>query len=356
MSSKKNKDGYYSQYVPTGKKKKDGKPKYKKIYGKTKKEIEQKVDEYKQTLRPINDANMTVEAWSEIWFEAYKSVLKITTQSFYKTILNCHILPELGTFKLIDVKRSDCQLVLNEMNSKGLSQKTVNDAKKIMFSLFESAINDNYLLKNPAKGLKAIGAPPKKRRALTEEERKKYLDAIDDSQSGLFAALLYWFGLRRGECLALTGKDINGNTININKQCLYPDNNQAIIEHSTKSKAGEREITIPNEARKYINFENLPEGYLLHDANGNPLSYSEQDDIWKKFIKKAFVDGTEITKHYLRHNYATMLVESGVQPQAAKTICGHSSIKTTMEIYQHMSESLSENTHNLVLTMGQETE
>lgn len=353
MKYVRNKNGYYNEYVPMGERYDNGKPKYKRIRAKTIKELKQKVDDFKSTQIFSKDENMTVEAWSEIWFEIYKSTLKVTTQNFYKTLLKSHILPKIGRLKLKDVKRTDCQSLLNDMGKKELSIKTVREVKNTLLSLFEYAVDDDYLIKNPARRLKATGVPQETRRALTKKERKQYLAAIDDSQSGLYAALLYWFGLRRGECLALTGADVYADCIIVDKQCLYPDNNKAKIDYSTKSKAGKRRIPIPDEARKYIDFKNLPNGYLLHNAAGQPLSYYEQDALWKKFIQKAFADGTEITKHYLRHNYATMLAEKEVAPQVAKVVCGHSSIQTTMEIYQHASEVLSAQARNQILTIGQ---
>ena len=58
---------------------------------------------------------------------------------------------------------------------------------------------------------------------------------------------------------------------------------------------------------------------------------SRPDDILKQ-VKPT------LTPHYFRHNYVTLLYESGIDPLAAMKIVGHTDYQTTANIYTHLKE------------------
>ena len=64
-----------------------------------------------------------------------------------------------------------------------------------------------------------------------------------------------------------------------------------------------------------------------------PEDTSRPDDILKCI--KPF-----ITPHYFRHNYVTMLYESGIDPLIAMKIVGHTDYQTTANIYTHIKEEM----------------
>ena len=167
----------------------------------------------------------------------------------------------------------------------------------------------------------------------------------------MFGAFLYWFGLRRGECLALKKCDIGDSEITISRQHIFPDKNQP-LESTTKTEAGVRTIPIPDKAREYIDFDSLPDGYLFTDQNGKPWSYKVYQRVWKQLSNEAFGSDSEITPHYLRHNYATMLCEVDIPMMAAKSYCGHADIETTMKIYQHYTQTLADKAESKMKDFG----
>lgn len=201
--------------------------------------------------------------------------------------------------------------------------------------------------------LAVSGRKKAERRALTPEERQKYLDACMEHPFGTFAAFLYFFGLRRGEALAIRGADISRNRegipekLSITMQYSFPDNNQP-VPGTLKTDAGRRDLPVPAKALQYIQFDDLPDGLLFTsqhvDQNGylidRPLSYSELVDRWHSFIRFALGDDTDVTMHYVRHNYCTMLFEQGVDIMSVQYLMGHESVQTSLQIYAHYTEQI----------------
>lgn len=343
--------GYYYISVPNGKLRKDGYPQYKKLRAKTQAELDEKLEAFKQlTVLDVQPDKTTLDEWYNIWFSKYKSTCERSTQEFYKNLYNKHIKPAIGNIQLVKLKELHGQQILSDL-SKTHAQKTIKSVRSVLYSLGKTAQANKLISYNPFENLTAKGKAAKQRRALTLTERSQYLAAIDSSTAGTFAAFLYFFGLRRGEALALKGSDIKGDKLIISKEVSYPDNNHPVIK-TTKTENGIREIPIPQKAYNYINFDNLPKGFIFTTDNNELLPYATQERMWKNFIKEAFPEGTDITRHYLRHNYCTMLFEAGIDLLTVKTVAGHADIQTTMQIYTHYTESLKTTAQNKFANIG----
>ena len=73
-------------------------------------------------------------------------------------------------------------------------------------------------------------------------------------------------------------------------------------------------------------------------------------DILKTMIS-ALGENTDITPHCLRHNYATLLYEAGVDVLTAQAYCGHEDPETTMRIYTHLSEKAKKKSDDKILNI-----
>lgn len=348
---KKEKSGLYYTYEKTGMFKPDGTPEYKKIRAKTIKLLDEKIKQYhEQAAFGVEPSTLTVDQWFSQWFVSYKGGLRESTKNFYLSLYKTHISPKIGAMRITQVKELNCQAILTEM-SESHSVKTIKSVRTTLYSLFDKAQANKIIVTNPAARLKAEGKASKKRRALTPEERTAYLKACKTHPFGEFAAVLYFFGLRRGEALALTKADIHEDYIGINKQISYPGNNRPVMGEP-KTRAGIRDIPIPHKARNYIDFDSFDDGLLFCREDGTAYSYSEIVDRWNSFITAALGKDTDITEHCLRHNYCTMLFECGADPLAAQELMGHEDPKTTLGIYTHFTAKIKENNTAKVLKIG----
>ena len=348
---KDDKSGLYYVYVPTGRRTSAGKPEYKKLRAKTIKALNQKVEDFRRDmLLGISGDKKTVDEWYEIWFPAYKGSCKPTTQSWYDSLYRTHIAPALGSYTLTAVTEAQCQRLITDL-AKTRAESTVAGIRKMLYSIFDAAARNRLIAFNPAARLDVKGAQKKEpRRALTGEERAAYLAQITAEREHptapwdvpTFAALLYFFGLRRGEALALTGNDITADTVSISRSVTYPGNNQPLVQDTTKTAAGVRELPIPDAARDYVDFAALRAkgSAYIFTTDGGPLSLHVHTRHWSKFISAALGPDTPVTEHFLRHNYCCMLFEAGVSLPSAQHYMGHGSSKVTLDIYTHFTSQL----------------
>lgn len=344
--------GLYYTYEKTGLYKPDGKPEYKRLTAKTQKRLDEKVAEFRSSIAfGVSPNTITVAEWYATWFDAYKSKCKETTQQFYRQIYSKHVEPAIGAMRVSNVREANLQAILSGMAG-DYSLRTVKAVRCVLFGMFDKAQANRLIVTNPAQHLAAAGRAQKSRRALTPEERAAYLAACKAHPFGQFAAFLYFFGLRRGEALALERSDIvfginkKPVSLSISKQFIYPQNNRPVIS-TVKTTAGERTLPIPDKASDYIDFKHLPSGLLfctddIVDGRRTvrPLSYSEIVDRWNSFIRFALGAETDVTMHVLRHNYCTMLFENGVDLVTVRYLMGHEDFQTTLGIYTHFTETM----------------
>lgn len=348
----------YYTLIDTGIVDDSGKKVYKKIRAKTQALLDEKVKDFykKESFGILHDqSNITVNDWYNIWFKSYKSTCTENTKKFYSNLTEKHILPILGARKISKITEAELQALLNNMstvkddrkNGQFYSEKTLKSIRSILFSLFDKAVKNKLIMSNPAIKLTVTGRPKKERQALTAPQRKSFIEAMSEHPYGGLAAILYFCGIRRGEAAALTRGDISDDwTLTVNKQFIYPNNHFPVFEDKTKTKAGVRSIPIPDGAvtilKKCFNFDKMSSNNLLFsNADGSPLncgSFVKMFNDFRDYALKNDKNAKDVTFHVLRHNYCTLLFENGIDLLTAQELLGHADVKTTLEIYTHLSD------------------
>ena len=208
-------------------------------------------------------------------------------------------------------------------------------------------------LKNPFSAIKVPYVEPETRRALTEEEVSLITENWRGARMGLAAMIMLYAGLRIGEVLALEWSDIDFDkrTITVSK-ARATLKNQPYLK-TPKTKAGIRVIPIPEVLYEVLCSTRKKKGLVCPDVNGNLMSGVAQTNAWRSYInhlnecaggrrgsgrRKPVIVIEKITPHMLRHTYATMLFDAGVDVKSAQKFLGHSDIEVTLEIYTHLSK------------------
>lgn len=328
---------YYCYFFPLGTYNKKGKPEYKHLRAKTQKKMDEKIEALRTLgITDKSSQNLTLVQWFPRYMEAYHGNNKKGTQEYYRNQFK-YIEAAIGNIPMKKLTHQQCQALLTDL-SKKLSYSTVDGVRKLLQSMLKSAHYNNFISKNPSLELKSEGKEKQERRPLELQERYAFLSECKRSDFGQFAALLYYFGLRRGEALAVRYEDFINGYLHVSRQVTYPDGSNDPVISTLKTKAGVRKIPIPEKAKEYINFDGS--GYLFKGNGNEPLTRIMARKRWDKFIKSALGKDTDITMHCIRHNYACLLIEAGVDPLAAKEIMGHEDIQTTLRIYAHYTENL----------------
>jgi integrase len=202
----------------------------------------------------------------------------------------------------------------------------------LFVGLFDAAIENGYCIRNPFRS--KFAQPPKaesgSHRALTEEEIALIQKTPHRFQAAVMAML--YAGLRRGEVLALTSRDVDfkAGVIHVTKALEYPGNQPEI--KTPKTATGVRDVSIPSVLRPLIP---KGSGYLFCMEDGRPLTKIAYRHAWIQYCKAI---GHDLTAHQLRHGYATILYEAGVPVLAAQKMLGHANASTTMNVYTHLRE------------------
>lgn len=332
----------------------NGKKKFKYIYGDTIAEVETKAAEARSERENgvlIDESDLTVKEWGERWMSIYKTDQRESTRKMYDRALSVNIYPRIGGARLKDVRNHHLQALLSDM-AKDYSKRTVEIARITLSQMFRAAMQNGLIKANPALDLVAKGKAGKERRALTRSEQDRLVayckgNCADD----MFPLLLYYTGLRKGEALALTRNDIDlhARTIQVNKAVYYSSN--APIVQEPKTEAGIRKVPIPPVfAARLRTYVNSLAGLVLFPArDGGLMSATAFRRLWERFIKGYFesttsnqrIEATEpepLTCHMLRHTYATMLYDLGVDVKTAQAWLGHADPTVTMKIYTHLSQ------------------
>ncbi len=217
--------------------------------------------------------------------------------------------------------------------------------------MFSDAVENDVINKNPVtKAVKYnIGKEPKKVRALTIDEQKKFLEtAVNSSNYNQFAFLLQT-GLRTGELIGLKWSDIDWEkkVIHIQRSMEYRYTVGEWRTGEPKSKSGYRDVPLTDEAIsilknqreklksiKVINMQFKEHIFLCR--KGEPTKNSAYDTTLFKLCDKAGID--RFSMHVLRHTFATRCIEAGMRPKTLQIILGHSNVGITMNLYVHVTE------------------
>ena len=160
---------------------------------------------------------------------------------------------------------------------------------------------------------------------LSKEEVKAILEAPKNLKHKAMLSMIYSCGLRRSELLNLKPNDIDSKR-------------NVVIIRQSKGKKDRITPLSPKILELLRNYykEYSPKTYLFEGQEKN-TQYSARslEEVLKKSIKLATIN-KPVTLHWLRHSYATHLLESGTDLRYIQELLGHNSSKTT-EIYTHVS-------------------
>ena len=197
-------------------------------------------------------------------------------------------------------------------------QNQVVNSVKLYFSAIQHKKMDVELIHRPRRE-KVLP------NVLSKEEVKAILDAHVNIKHKMMLCLIYSCGMRCGELLAL--------------HPVHIDSKRNII--LLKCAKGKKDRIVPlsplilKMLREYYKIYK-PKIYLFEGALlGEPYSEKSLQSVLKQAIKKVSI-AKPVTLHWLRHSYATHLLESGTDLRYIQELLGHSSSKTT-EIYTHVS-------------------
>lgn len=320
----------------------------------------------------VYDDDMTVNDWYKFWHTELIKDLAANTRRNYAERYERNIKPVIGKMRLKDVKPMHCTKILNSMDD-DYAGSTIYQTYITLGVMFKSAKLNGKIRAHPLDGVKfskSIKAVDEIK-FLTVEEQKKFLDVAKHSHNYYQYAFLLETGLRTGEMIALTWDNVDWDrrTLSIEKTMEFRYKHQQFwVAGPPKTMTSYRTIPLTNRAyeilqeiyaakdirkqsaelntvleyadkrkdkkqKKYFNMSDL---VFINFRTGMPNKNSSYDTHLYKLCDEAGIK--RFCMHCLRHTYATRCIEAGMQPKTLQKLLGHSSLKTTMDRYVHVTD------------------
>jgi excisionase family DNA binding protein len=259
------------------------------------------------------------------WGKVYHDVYMVTNRKNFKPdVYRLQILcdyfknTDLRTISPLDIERFKASRL-----RRGNTKSTVNRYLQLMGKMFNLAVGEGYLEKNPARKVKSFSEKDNlKERILTEKEEKKLMENCSDTLKSIIAVALNT-GMRRAEILNLRWCQIDFQAKRIKVE---------------KTKNGRvRFIPINDGLFKQIlkrKNENGQSAFVFL----NPATKKPFLDMKTPFKRACRISGIEgLRFHDLRHTFATRLVEKGIHIRNIRDLLGHFSVTVT-ERYAHSND------------------
>ena len=330
----------------------------------------------------VPPSRLTIEDLYETWIKLKRGI-RPSTRSNYIYTFDSLIRPIIGKKLVTKIKRSDVKayyvLLLEE---RGISIGTVDNVHTILHQIFQFAVDDDYLRKNPTDhALKEIklsyNLKGMKRNALSLRHEVNFLDYLFNNDQ-----YFRWYptffimantGLRVGELTGLRWCDIDLDKmiIDVNHGLVYYNHRDGtgcgFSIHSPKTNNGTRLIPMTQAVKEAflmekvyqetIGIKSLDEidgykdfifiNYRGHVQNQHMLnralhsiirSYNSRKPHMNKLVPVDILP--EFSCHVLRHTFATRMFEAGASAKYVQSIMGHSEVQTTLDIYVDVSYEL----------------
>ncbi|AHN23131.1 site-specific integrase [Lysinibacillus varians] len=293
-----------------------------------------------------------------MWVEQYENSVEEST--FVKTIgiFKNHILPAMGTYKVDRIDIATCQKHVNQWAKK---LKRFRMVKSYAAKVLDYAIKHGYIDKNP---FTLVEMPKKRKQIVLDEaefenfyEREQLIKLLQsyEQQDNLMVYTIFhvlsYSGMRKGEVLALTWNDINferseiriNKAISRGKDCrLYLKTTKNGVVRTIKMDETSMSLLLKwkfQQSKIYlekgINTSNKKQ--LVFSNKHNRFIQPVQTQKWlHKVIDKYKLQ--PITTHGLRHTHCSLLFEAGASIKEVQERLGHTDVKTTMDIYTHVTK------------------
>lgn len=308
--------------------------------------------------------SIKLDDWYKKWMNIYKyNVIRDNTKRHYNHVYQKNISPVLGNFNIQDITQLQIRELIKALNKQGYQYETKNKVRILLLDMFNKAMIDEFVRKNPAKGISIKRNEEKDVQVLSVEEQSLFFDCCKGTFYDNLFNVAISTGMRIGELAALRWEDVDleKKIIYVKRTLVYQkydeDDGKTFHFELPKTETSLREIPINRQCeialKKQYMQKNVIQGKapitkkvdkqfedLLFTTRFNtPLNSQIVCDAIKKIVDEINLtrDITEeidsFSCHCFRHTFATRCFEAGIKPKTVQEYLGHATLQMTMDLY-----------------------
>ncbi|MCM1121715.1 MAG: site-specific integrase [Eubacterium sp.] len=324
---------------------------YRSVYGKTYKEVRDKMYRLMQKTEKKDGEDYTMAEAVQLWIKSQSPYWKAGTYSSYTRMLDKYILPYIGQIRISQITDRIMMDFMEKVNahepesalSGNYMFQICSMVRRIMLYMNKQYDNGIIVPKNPVASKKAgnIILPSDVSLSVLED----YLLSHSDNRTCLGILIALHTGIRIGELSALLWNDIDldegilyvrRNMLRVyrNKQSEEDEGRTQVVKQNPKSSDSLRIIPLPPRLIPILRqHQRIGTDYVV---NGVKLPWAEPRTIQYRFegiLQECQIE--HFNFHMLRHVFATRCVAIGLDVKSLSEILGHSNIQMTLKLYVH---------------------
>ena len=374
-SIRKRSDGRWEGRYTAGRNEETGKLIYKSVLARTQAECKRQLrdalrhQEQQADMRPAqlpeaenttqcqkDSQAFTVARWLRTWYDLNaKQNIRRSAQLHYTYFMRDLVIPRIGEVPLSQLTGLRLQMLYQELRTsgrthpqrhagQGLSPKTVRSVHLFLHAALEQAVRAGVIAKNPTTECKPPKLERKEMKVIQTEQIGEYLQAAAERNVLPLFFLELTTGLRRGELLALlwSDLDVQNRSISVTKSVARLDGELVVSKPKTQHSI--RTLIVPQQAVDLLIQEHSlhPNNPYLFPSPATGTMYSPETvaRIHKRLLKDAGLEDCRF--HDLRHTFATLALQNGVDIKTLSGMLGHYSSGFTLDTYTHVTRKMQE--------------
>jgi integrase len=328
---------------------------YKTVYGKTSKECRQKAYDLVAQIEAgtyVKSNKTLFSQWAKDWEKSYLVGIKGSTKLSYQNHIKNHIKPEFGNTPIQSIEKKDVQAFFTKLlNEKELSPKTIKNIHGTLHKCFDDAITAGLIKTNPSNDATLPKRSKPEIYPLSETDVPVFLSAAKTDKYDNTYKFLLLTGLRACELTGLTYDriDFNNNRMLIDRQL----HSVCPVTFTPPKHDKIRTVPLPQNAIDIIKLQRIeqaklklmtgmqnynPYGFVFTEGDGRPYRAKTVLAHLKAVASRAGFP--KLRLHDLRHTYAVLSLQAGVDIKTVQENLGHHSAAFTLDQYAFVTDGM----------------